>query len=70
MRRLLAMPSTGALPPNPRDTCRQKMTGSQGHFLSANIPAGGTDRSHPRARREGSAQNSSFKNFAGPGAPE
>jgi hypothetical protein len=37
-------------------------------IFAANIPAGGSDAANPRHVAGPGAQNSSFKNFAGPGA--
>ena len=54
----------GRCPLTPRDTWGQKMEWDADHFLSPNIPAGGSDAAHPRAAMGSGAQNSSFKNFA------
>lgn len=62
--------SQGALPPNPRDICTT-MKGRdifQPFIFAPNIPAGGSDAAHPRHAAGPGAQNSSFKNFSGPGA--
>ena len=66
MRKLLAAPSQGALPPafgSPRDICFQCERSS--FQTGQNIPAGGSAVPHPRPAAEPGAQNSSFKNFAG-----
>jgi hypothetical protein len=53
---------------HPRDISRQKMPTHAQHFLSPNIPAGGSHTPHPHRGPEQSAQNPFFKDFDGRGA--
>ena len=54
-----------ALQAHPRDICRQKMLMALGHFLSENIPAGGSCPQHPTRPMVRGAQNPFFKDFSG-----